>query len=160
MTETRKPTLKTRLLEEFDEEMRATRKMLEHVPDDKFSWKPHEKSFSLGKLANHVAAAPGVAAIILKRVGTKPPEAATKAELLTFFDKNVEACREQLAAMSEDRLEGNMLVTFTIEKPVWSVLRGRGLMNHLIHHRGQLSVYLRLLDVAVPGMYGPSADEK
>lgn len=159
-TETPKPTLKTRLLEEFDEEMRATGKMLERVSDDKFSWKPHEKSSSLGKLANHVAAAPGIAAIILKKEGTKPPEAGAKAELLTSFEKNVAACREQLGAMSEDRLEGNMLVTFTIEKPVWSVLRGRGLMNHLIHHRGQLSVYLRLLDVAVPGMYGPSADEK
>jgi uncharacterized damage-inducible protein DinB len=73
---------------------------------------------------------------------------------------NVATCREVLAGMSDDRLAGNMLVTPTVEKPLWAVLRGRGLMNHLIHHRGQLSVYLRLLDVAVPGMYGPSADEK
>jgi len=159
-TDAPKATLKTRLLEEFDEEMRSTRKMLDRIPEDKFSWRPHEKSSSLGKLANHIATAPGKAAIILKRVETMPPEAANKAELLANFDTNVAACREQLVAMSDDRLAGNMLVTATMERPVWSVLRGIGLMNHLIHHRGQLSVYLRLLEVAVPGMYGPSADEK
>lgn len=148
------------MVSEFDEEMAGTRRMLECVPEDKFAWKPHEKSMTLGKLANHVGAIPGLAALILRRRGRPPAEVATRAELLESFDMNVATCREVLAGMSDDRLAGNMLVTPTVEKPLWAVLRGRGLMNHLIHHRGQLSVYLRLLDVAVPGMYGPSADEK
>jgi uncharacterized damage-inducible protein DinB len=101
-----------------------------------------------------------VAAVILIRSGSRPPEAAAADELLASFDKNVAACREQLERMSEERLTGNMLVNPGVEKPVWAVLRGRGLMNHLIHHRGQLSLYLRILGVAVAGMYGPSADEK
>ncbi|MBV8729649.1 MAG: damage-inducible protein DinB, partial [Acidobacteriia bacterium] len=111
------------------------------------------------KLANHVAAIPGIASVFLRRTGGKPPEAETKADLLAVFDKNVHDCREQLATMNEDRLAGNMLVNPGVEKPVWEVLRGRGLMNHLIHHRGQLSLYLRMLGEAVPGPYGPSADE-
>ena len=154
------PTLKTCLIEEFDEEMAATRQMLERVPDAQFSWRPHEKSHPLGTLANHVASIPGIAAVFLKRTGSRPPEAATRAELLGSFDRNVAACREQLTCMTEDRLAGKMQVLPGVEKPVWTVLRGRGLMNHLIHHRGQLSVYLRLLGAPVPGMYGPSADEK
>ena len=140
--------------------MPATRRILEFVPDGRYSWKPHEKSMTRGHLANHVAALAGIAAIILKRVGSRPPEADNKTELLESFDENVAACKEELASMSEDRLAGNILVLPGMEKPVWAVLRGGGLMNHLIHHRGQLSVYLQLLDVAVPGMYGPSADEK
>ncbi len=152
--------MKNRLIEQFDEEMAATRRMLERVPDDRFSWSPHEKSHSLGKLANHVAAIPGIAAVFLRRSGAAPPEATTTAELVAAFDKHVTACREQLVAMSDERLAGKMQVLPGVERPVWSVLRGRGLMGHLIHHRGQLSVYLRLLGVPVPGMYGPSADEK
>ena len=158
--ETGKTTLKSGLLQEFDEEMTATRKILECVPEDKLGWKPHQKSMTLGKLANHVAAMPAVAEIIVKKHGEKPPGAAAKTDLLEIFDKHVKACREALTGLTDDQLAGTILVTFTLEKPLWSVLQGRGLMNHLIHHRGQLSVYLRLLDVAVPGMYGPSADEK
>ena len=153
-------TLKSALVEEFEEEAAATRKILECVPEEKFTWKPHEKSFTLGKLANHLAAMPGIAEIIVKRRGSRPPEAASKAELLESFDKNTAAFREALGALSDEQLAGDILVTPTAKKPLWWVLRGRGLMNHSIHHRGQLSVYLRLLDVAVPGMYGPSADEK
>ena len=153
-------TLKSVLLDEFDAEMAATRKMLECVPEDRFAWQPHEKAFPLGRLANHVAAMPGIAAVILKGRGAPPPKAESKAELLEIFDRNARACRETLEGLTEERLAGTILVTPTIEKPLWAVLRGRGLMNHMIHHRGQLSVYLRLLDVVVPGMYGPSADEK
>jgi uncharacterized damage-inducible protein DinB len=159
-TETAKPCLRALLLAEFDEEMVATRKLLACVPDDKFSWSPHEKSFTLGKLANHVAAMPGIGAVILKRAGIRPPEVATRADLLASFDKHVASCREELAALTGERLAGKMLVNPGVEKNVWAVLRGRGLMNHLIHHRGQLTVYLRLLGVPVPGVYGPSADEK
>jgi len=151
------------LLEEFDEEMTATRKMLECVPGDKFSWRPHEKSFTLGKLANHLAAMPGGFALVLtKKRGERPVEAQSKTELLEAFAHGTAACREALAGLSDEQLAGKILVTPTIEKPLWRVLRGvgRGFMNHFIHHRGQLSVYLRLLDVPVPGMYGPSADER
>lgn len=158
--ETSKTTLKSGLLDEFDQEMEATRKILERIPEDKFGWKPHEKSMTLGKLANHVAAMPAIAEVIVKKQGARPSEAASKADLLGAFDKHVKACREALAGLTDDQLAGTILVTLTLERPLWNVLQGRGLMNHLIHHRGQLSVYLRLLDVAVPGMYGPSADEK
>jgi uncharacterized damage-inducible protein DinB len=152
--------LKERLIKEFDEEMLATRRMLERVPDGQFSWRPHERAFTLGRLANHVAAIPGIASVFLRRTGRRPAEAETKADLLAVFERNVQDCREQLTTMSEDRLAGTMQVNPGEEKPVWEVLRGRGLMNHLIHHRGQLSLYLRMLGEAVPGPYGPSADEK
>ena len=152
--------LKDRLVKEFDEEMSATRRMLERVPDGQFSWRPHERASTLGKLANHVASIPGAAALFLRRSGPKPPQAESTADLLAFFDRNVQDCREQLASMSDERLEGNMQVLPGVEKPVWEILRGRGLMNHLIHHRGQLSLYLRMLGEKVPGVYGPSADEK
>ncbi|MBV8845709.1 MAG: MerR family transcriptional regulator [Bryobacterales bacterium] len=153
-------SLKSALLDEFEEEMAATRTVLECVPEDKFAWKPHERSFTLGRLANHVAILPGLTEIILKKRGSRPPEAASKAELLEYFAKNVAACREALAGLTDEQLAGDIMVTPTAKKPLWWVLRGRGLMNHMIHHRGQLTVYLRLLDVPVPGVYGPSADEK
>lgn len=153
-------TLKSALLEELEEEMAATRRILERVPEDRLAWSPHEKSPTLGKLANHLVAMPGVAAVIIKKRGTRPPEVATKAELLESLDRNFRACREAIEALSEGQLAGNIFVTPTIEKPLLTVLRGRGFLKHLIHHRGQMTVYLRLLGVAVPGMYGPSADEK
>ena len=153
-------TPKAMLNEEFEQEMAATRKLLECVPEDKFPWRPHPKSFTLGRLANHVAVMPAVAAIIVNKRGSRPPDAESKAELLESFDKNVALCGEALAGLTDAQLAAGILVTPTLEKPRWAVLRGRGFMNHLIHHRGQLTVYLRLLDVAIPGMYGPSADEK
>jgi len=155
-----KTTLKSALLIEFEEEMSATRKILECVLEDKFDWRPHEKSPSLGKLANHVAVMPGIAVLIIKKRGERPPEASSKAELLVNFDKHTAACREVFNGLTEEQLAGNILVTPTIAKPLWAVLRGRGFLNHLVHHRGQLTVYLRLLNVPVPGLYGPSADEK
>lgn len=157
---TKTPGLKDRLLDEFEREMKATRPLLERLPKDKLNWQPHEKAFTLLKLANHVAALPGLAALILRRAGLRPAEASNVMELLAVFDRNVADCREQLALMSEERLAGNMFVNPGVQRPVWDVLRDRGLMNHLIHHRGQLSLYLRMLGVAVPGVYGPSADEK
>ena len=152
--------LKERLIKEFDDEISATRRMLERIPDGKFSWQPHERASTLGKLANHVAAIPGNAAIFLRRTGRKSPDAETTTDLLALFDSNVRECREQLTNMTDERLAGMMQVKPGVEKSVWEVLRGRGLMNHLIHHRGQLSLYLRILGEPVPGMYGPSADEK
>lgn len=152
--------LKTALAAEFEQEMSATRRMLERVPDDKFDWRPHEKSMTLGRLANHVAALPAVAEVVILRRGSMPKQVASTAELLATFDRNVASGKEAIAGLSESQLAGDVMVTPEIRKPMWEVLRRRGLMNHLIHHRGQLSVYLRLLGVAVPGMYGPSADEK
>ena len=148
------------LLAEFDEEMINTRKVLECVPEDRFAWKPHEKSFTLGRLANHIARLPIMPAFIIAGGGSRPSDATSKAELLARFDETVAASREALAGMDDDYLSRTMKVTPEISRTVYAALRGRGLMNHLIHHRGQLTVYLRLLDVPLPGMYGPSADEK
>jgi uncharacterized damage-inducible protein DinB len=148
------------LLAEFDEEMAATRRMLDCVPDDKLSWKPHEKSSTLAKLASHVAAIPIFPLLLINMTpGERLPEATSEAELLERFDHNVAAGRDALASADDDRLARNIPVTPGVSKPLMQVLRSR-MMNHLIHHRGQLSVYLRLCGVPVPGMYGPSADEK
>jgi len=146
------------LLAEFDEEMANTRRMLEHVPEDKFGWKPHEKSFTLGKLANHVAALPVGSEFVITGQGSKPSEAATTLGLLEAFDKRVAAAREALARTNDDHLAATIMVTPGVSKTRGAALRW--FMSHMIHHRGQLSVYLRLLGVAVPGMYGSSADEK
>jgi uncharacterized damage-inducible protein DinB len=119
----------------------------------------HQKSSTLGKLASHLAAIPGWAAVVVNGHGKKSPDAASKAELLEVLDRNIAAGREALATANDDYLSQNIRVGADLSKPRAAILRER-LMSHMIHHRGQLSVYLRLLDVAVPGMYGPSADEK
>ena len=156
------------LLPEFDREMTTTRKVLERVPEDKFAWKPHAKSFSLGALAAHVATLPTWGKETLDKseidiAGGQPPAApASKAELLTAFDRHVAATRSALAGRSDAEL----LATWTLKRggttifsmPKTAVLRSF-VFSHLIHHRGQLCVYLRLLDVPVPSIYGPSADE-
>jgi DNA-binding transcriptional MerR regulator/uncharacterized damage-inducible protein DinB len=148
------------LLAEFDREMAGTRRMLERVPEDQLAWKPHEKSSTLAKLASHIAAIPIFPLLLINMTpGKKPSEAASKSELLKRFDHNAAAGREALAGAGDERLARTIPVTPGVSKPLMYVLRSR-VMNHLIHHRGQLGVYLRLLDVAVPGMYGPSADEK
>lgn len=160
------------LLPEFDHEMANTRKTLERVPDDKFDWKPHEKSFSMGRLANHLAFLPtwtvaslNQTSIDINPVGEpppRPPEAKTAKELLDMFDAAVSAAREAIAGASDETLfvpwtlmSGGKTV-FTM--PRIAVLRGF-VMNHSIHHRAQLGVYLRLNDIPVPSIYGPSADE-
>jgi uncharacterized damage-inducible protein DinB len=145
------------LLAEFDEEMANTRKMLERVPEKKLAWKPHEKSFPLGKLANHVAALPAGIAFVITGQGGKPSDAATAPEIVEAFDKRVAAAREALAGTNEDHLAGTIMVAPGVTKTRAAALKW--FMSHLIHHRGQLSVYLRLLDASVPGMYGASADE-
>ena len=156
------------LLPEFDREMTTTRKVLERVPEDKFDWKPHEKSFSIGALAAHVAALPTWGTETLARsdkdiAGAQPPLApASKGELMATFDRNVAATRSALAG----KTDAELLATWTLTRrgkaifsmPKTTVLRSF-VLSHLIHHRGQLSVYLRLLDVPVPSIYGPSADE-
>jgi uncharacterized damage-inducible protein DinB len=137
-----------------------TRRLLECIPEDNLSWRPHEKSFTLGRLANHLARLPIGPYVIIRQHGSQPTDATTKAELLETFDRNVVASREALGGIDDAALEKTVRVTPELSRTVYVALRGRGLMNHLIHHRGQLTVYLRLLNVPFPGMYGPSADEK
>ncbi len=160
------------MLPEFDHEMAGTRKTLERVPEDKFGWKPHEKSFSMGNLAGHLANMPTwtVFTIDTDELDIAPPGAPpyreepprSSKELLEKFDKNVAEARAALAAASDEHLlkpwsllsGGNVVLTM----PRVAVLRSF-IMNHNIHHRAQLGVYLRLNDIPVPSLYGPSADE-
>ena len=160
------------ILPEFDQEMANTRKTLERIPDDKLAWKPHEKSSSLGGLATHLANLPSWTTYTFgqRELDIAPPgeppfrleEAKSRDELLEAFDKNVAAARETLAAAGDDAwMEpwsllkgGNKIMTL----PRAAVMRGF-VLSHVIHHRAQLGVYLRLLDVPVPAIYGPSADE-
>ncbi|HEV2447042.1 MAG TPA: DinB family protein, partial [Candidatus Sulfopaludibacter sp.] len=153
---------------EFEEEMKNTRKLLECVPDGKFDYQPHPKSMSLGRLATHVAELPGWTKEALDLevleipADYKPTIATTRAELLQAFDKGVAAARERIAKATD----ADWQVTWTFKyggqtimsMPRAAVMRSV-VMNHLIHHRAQLGVFLRLNDVAIPGMYGPSADE-
>ncbi|HEX8277030.1 MAG TPA: DinB family protein [Longimicrobiaceae bacterium] len=154
-------------LKEFDQEMATTRRLLERVPGDRGEWKPHEKSFALGHLAQLVAWMPGW---ITRTLNEPHIDLATgegysfqpTGVLLEQFDRNVRAARDALAAVTGGRLQ----------EP-WSLKRGeevlmtgprgetvRNHLNHLIHHRGQLTVYLRLVDVPLPSVYGPTADER
>ena len=160
------------LLPEFDQEMANTRKSLERVPDDKLSWKPHPKSGAMGWLAGHVAQLPSWAGIAIAQdsldlePGGKPPTPPllpkSRQEILDMFDKHVAAGRAAIAGASDEHLmkpwtllkNGQTIMTL----PRIAVLRGF-VMNHLIHHRAQLGVYLRLNDLPVPSIYGPSADE-
>ncbi len=160
--------IKDTLLPEFDHEMATCRTVIERVPEANFGYKPHEKSMTMGVLASHIADMPSWAAASIAQdsmdmaSGFKPFQAASNADLLATFDKNVAAARGAIAGATDD--------TFM---KMWSLKRGDQtlmsmpkiavvrsfVLNHLIHHRGQLSVYLRLNNVAVPSIYGPSADE-
>jgi uncharacterized damage-inducible protein DinB len=162
-------TIPELFLLEFDEEMPGTRKILERVPEHSFSWKPHEKSMTLGRLASHLAEIPARCATIIttetlvRQPGTPPWAASSNAELLEKFDATAAEARAALTTLQEDQLQ----VLWTIKMgdrtlaslPRVMALR-RVFMNHLIHHRAQLGVFLRLLDVPIPGLYGPSADDQ
>ena len=156
------------LLPEFDHETATTRRLLERVSEDQFDWKPHEKSMTLGGLATHVATVPMWGSMTLSQshvdIGGDPraAELRTRAELLTTFDQNVASTRAALVGRTDAELlapwslKRNGQVILTMPKAaVWRSF----VMSHLIHHRGQLSVYLRLQNVPVPSIYGPSADE-
>ncbi len=151
-------TIGETLLPEFDQEMAKTRRMLECLPEDQFGWVPHGKSSTLGKLANHLAAMPAFVGMIVYGQGKRPVEVKSKAELVSLIDENVSAGRTALANVSDEHLLTRVPVTPDLLMTRAEILRMR-VFSHMIHHRGQLSVYLRLLDCAVPGMYGPSADE-
>lgn len=160
------------ILPEFDAEMASTRKVLERVPEDKWDWKPHPKSNTTGWNANHVAEMPGwVEGIIaadswdFAPVGGpayESPAFKKRQEVLDLFDRGVVSGRKALAAVRDDQLgvkwsllqAGNPIVTM----PRFMVIRSF-VINHTVHHRAILCVYLRLNNVPVPGMYGPSGDE-
>jgi uncharacterized damage-inducible protein DinB len=156
------------LLPEFEQEMKSTRKLLECVPDGKFDYKPHEKSMTLGQLAAHVAQMPEytVSTLKLERMDftgeEKPSLPATRKELLEAFDMRAAEARELLAKATDQDLAKVWTLTYKGQQifsmPRSAVLRSM-CFNHLYHHRGQLGVYLRMNNVAIPGMYGPSADE-
>ncbi|MBZ5533949.1 MAG: DinB family protein [Acidobacteriia bacterium] len=156
------------LLPEFDHEMSNTRRALERVPDGKLSWKPHTKSMSMGGLATHLSTIMQWTGAIVGGdsfdVASAPPtpELKSRDEILKTFDSSVASARKAIAGASDadlmkpwSLLAGGKTV-FTM--PKIAVLRSF-IMNHPIHHRGQLTVYLRLNDVSVPSIYGPSADE-
>ncbi len=156
------------ILAELDQEAATTRRVLERVPGDKLGWRPHPKSMSLGQLALHVATTPGQGAAILSQDELELPElgnrpaAATAAELIPALDQSLVQAKGFLGALDE----GKALSTWKLMKsgkvlmavPRIGMVRSL-MLNHWYHHRGQLSVYLRILNVPVPSIYGPSADE-
>ena len=157
------------ILPEFDQEMTNTRKMLERVPDNRFDFQPHPRSWKTNRLAGHIADIPGW---VTHTMGTellemepgqyKPFEPTTRKELMDRFDRNAHEAHDAIAAANDEQLNAIWSMRFAgktvMTMPRLQVLRSV-VLNHLIHHRAQLGVYLRLMDVAVPGMYGPSADE-
>lgn len=154
------------LLPEFDQEMATTRKALERVPTDKGAWKPHPKSFPLGHLAQLISGMPGWITSIATQTAldlssAEPYSLQSTETLLEKFDRNVAEARDAIARLKDEDL--SVLWSLTRgDQVLFSVPRGpniRSTVNHLIHHRGQLTVYLRLIDVPVPSIYGPTADE-
>ena len=156
------------LIQEFEHEAATTRRLLERVPSDKLDWTPHKKSMSLGALAMHVAGAPAFISTwplgdSFEFKGDPVPKPTSTADIVAAHDKGIAAVKENLHKIGDAGLGaawsaiagGKTLMTM----PKASLLRAL-LMNHTYHHRGQLSVYLRLLNVPVPSIYGPSADEQ
>ena len=156
------------LLPEFDHEMTVTRKLLERVPEGQLAWKPHQKSMSLGQLAQHVATIPRWGDVTLSRtefdLASEPqaPPMASRAEMLEAFDRHVAAARTALVGKGD----GELMAPWALKRsgstifsmPRTAVWRSF-VMSHIIHHRAQLGVYLRMHDVPLPSVYGPSADE-
>ena len=158
------------LVGEFDSEMRGTRRMLECIPGERYDWRPHAKSFTIGHLAAHIVDSVDWVEHILARDEFefdprtyKTSEGAPLDALLAKFDDRVAAGKKILAGLDEAAIASHwrlkVLGTVRVDRPKAAAIRDFTL-SHVIHHRGQLSVYLRLLDVPVPGVYGPSADEQ
>ena len=160
------------ILPELEHEMAGTRKLLERVPDGRFDWKPHPKSMTLGRLASHLAELPGWGQYTMEvtELDIMPPgqpkatgaSLPTRAEILALFDQNLAAARKAIGAGSD----ADFMVPWTLQKggatvftlPRVAVIRSL-VLNQNVHHRAQLGVYLRLQEVPVPGLYGPTADE-
>lgn len=159
-------TISATLLPEFDQEMKTTRRTIERVPSDRGEWKPHPKSFSVGHLAQLLSWMPGwitnavrSTELDLAKAGGYSYE--TTETLLAMFDKNVSEARAALSSATDADFDVEWSLKMA-GKVLFSAPRGvivRQHISHLVHHRGQMSVYLRLLDVPVPSMYGPTADE-
>jgi len=161
-------------LAEFDNEMISTRKTLERIPEDKLTWKPHDKSMGLGRLAGHIAELPGMGTRVVQtdlldlasrplgNMAPKPLVAESQKHVLELFDKRVADFRAAVGSASDEDLQQHWTLAFG-EKKIYSGPRigalRRMMLNHMIHHRAQLGVYLRLNGAAVPSVYGPSADE-
>ena len=159
-------TIAATLLPEFDQEMKTTRKVLERVPADKGTWKPHEKSFSIGHLAQLLSWMPGWITSTLTQdsldLATAPRYSYETTEtLLANFDRNVSEARQAIEASKDSDFDKpwSLRMGDTIFMTMPRGVTTRQHINHLVHHRGQMSVYLRLLDIPVPSLYGPSADE-
>jgi len=165
-------SLSAAMLPELDQEMAKTRTTLERIKEEMFDWKPHEKSFSFGDMANHLARLPGWGAETLNSDSldldpetsgfSPPPPDETLEGVLATFDQNVAEFRTALAKAGDQDLVVEWSLFNAGEKlftmPRVAVIRGM-ILNHIIHHRGQLTVYLRLNELPVPALYGPSADE-
>jgi uncharacterized damage-inducible protein DinB len=155
------------ILMEIDQEAQTTKRVLDRIPEDKLAWKPHPKSFSLGQLALHIASVPGSVALAaapdsMEVPNFSQPEPKSRQEVLETFSKSLESTKDTLKKMDDARLTSMWSLTkngrVLMSVPRVGFIRSI-LMNHVYHHRGQLSVYLRMLDVPVPSIYGPSADE-
>lgn len=161
-------------LGELEREVQVTRKVIERIPDDKLGWKPHEKSMTAGSLASHIAEMYSWGTVTMKVDeldlapvdGPKwePFQGKSTAEIVTRLEANFTAAKEAISSATDDQdwmkmwtLKMGGQIMFSM--PRVACMRGM-IMNHIVHHRGQLSVYLRMLDIAVPSIYGPSADEK
>ena len=160
------------ILPEFDQEMATTRRILERVPEGKSDWKPHPKSMTLGRLAGHVAELPGWGVTTLQETELdfapaggaryEPTIFTSREKALRLFDDGVKACRDAITRASD----ADFMVMWSLKRggqtlismPRAAVMRSM-VLNHLVHHRAQLGVYLRLNDVPLPGSYGPTADE-
>lgn len=164
--------IKDAFLEELEQEAPLTRRYLERVPEDKLLWKPHQKSMTLGRLANHIAELPNWGELILTQdefdiapsgeESYEVSQADNVKDILAIYDANLERLRERLDATADDAF----MQTWTLKnggQEVFSAPRAgvtrSSVFNHIVHHRAQLSVYLRMNDVPLPASYGPSADE-
>ena len=157
------------LLAEFDHEIGTTRKLLERLPDDRLAWKPHEKSMSFGGLATHLSNLPNWGAMILNEAGfdlaDAPPnqeEKTSRADILAAFDAAAAHARGAIS-----KTDAELLAPWSLKRggqQLFTMPRATAfrtfVLYHLVHHRGQLSVYLRLNDIPVPAIYGPTADER
>lgn len=167
------PTMSELLLPEFDAEIASTRRVLKVVPEEKFDWRPHAKSFTMRDLAGHVAEVPSWTSDVLRRerfdvTSANPPENASfkpqsAAQMLERFENWVATARADLAAATDDVMQQEWVMTWDgyeiIRLPRYQAIR-KWSLNHMVHHRAQLGVYLRLNDVKLPGVYGPSADDQ
>ncbi len=156
------------VLAELEEEAKATRRVLERIPENKLGWRPHPKSMSLGQLALHIAMTPGGVARIAAMDSIEPPDFAprpepgSKAEVLDALEQSLRSAREFLQNLDDERAQATWTMarggTPLMVVPRIELIR-TVMLRHVYHHRGEMCVYLRLLDVPVPAVYGPSADE-